>query len=103
MAYLTVANTFAALRLLPMTDRDKNAEILVLRHQIAVLECRPGGKRVRFTAVDRALPAALLHRLPLVALRRMRLLVRPDTVLRRHRSSPVGHQRGGPSSSISTA
>ncbi|MBO2443571.1 hypothetical protein [Actinomadura nitritigenes] len=73
-----------------MTDRDKNAEILVLRHQIAVLERRLAGKRMRFTAADRALLAALLHRLPLVALRRMRLLVRPDTVLRWHRDLVAG-------------
>jgi hypothetical protein len=37
LAYWTVANTFAVLRLLPMTDREKDAEILVLGHQIAVL------------------------------------------------------------------
>ncbi|MFE2187859.1 hypothetical protein [Streptomyces sp. NPDC059455] len=36
-------------------------------------------------AQDRAFLAALLHRLPLPALRRLRLLVRPDTVLRWHR------------------
>jgi putative transposase len=40
---------------------------------------------VRFTAPDRAFMAALLHRLSPEALRRMRLLVRPDTVLRWHR------------------
>lgn len=68
LAYLTVANTFAALRLLPLTDRDKGAEILVLRHQIAVLERQLAGKRMRFTAADRALLAVSLHRLPLVAL-----------------------------------
>jgi hypothetical protein len=60
----------------------KDTEILVLRHQIAVLERRLAGTRVRFTAPDRALLAALLRRLPPGALRRMRLLVRPDTVLR---------------------
>jgi hypothetical protein len=38
LAYLTAANTFALVRLLPASDRDKDAEILVLRHQIAVLE-----------------------------------------------------------------
>lgn len=37
LAYLTVANAFAVLRLLPMSDRDKDAEILALRHQITVL------------------------------------------------------------------
>jgi hypothetical protein len=85
LAYLTVTNTFAVLRLLPASDRDKDAEILVLRHQIAVLERQLGGRRVRFTAPDRALLAALLHRLKPQTLRRMRLLVRPDTVLRWHR------------------
>jgi putative transposase len=38
LAYLTISNAFAALRLLPMSDRDKDAEILALRHQITVLE-----------------------------------------------------------------
>ena len=32
LAHLTVTNTFAALRLLPMSDRDQDAEILALRH-----------------------------------------------------------------------
>jgi hypothetical protein len=73
------------LRLLPASDREKNTEILVLRHQIAVLERHLGGRRVRFTAADRALLAALLHRLKPAVLCRMRLLVRPDTVLRWHR------------------
>jgi hypothetical protein len=31
LAYLAVTNVFALLRLLPMSDRDKSAEILVLR------------------------------------------------------------------------
>src|SRR3569833_1101994 len=85
MAYLTVTNTFAVLRLLPVGDRDKDTEILVLRHQIAVLERQLGEQKVRFTPPDRALPAALLHHLSPRTLRRMRLLVRPDTVLRWHR------------------
>ena len=72
LAYLTVANTFAALRMLPMTDREKDAEILVLRHQVAMLERRLAGTRVRFTAPDRALLAALLNRLPRGVLRLVR-------------------------------
>lgn len=32
LASLTVTNMFAALRLLPMSNRDKDAEILALRH-----------------------------------------------------------------------
>jgi putative transposase len=65
--------------LLPVSDRDKDVEILVLRHQIAVLERQLGGTKVRFTPPDRALLAALLHRLRPEVLRRMRLLMRPDT------------------------
>ncbi|WP_413811014.1 helix-turn-helix domain-containing protein [Streptomyces sp. OE57] len=85
LAYLGVTNAFAMLRLLPMGDRGKDAEILALRHQVTVLERQLGGDRVRFTPSDRAFLAALLHRLPLPVLRRVRLLVRPDTVLRWHR------------------
>jgi transposase len=84
LAYLTVSNVFTLLRLLPMGDRDKDVEILALRHQIAVLERQLGKQRVRFTPGDRAFLAALLHRLPTQVLRRLRLLVRPDTVLRWH-------------------
>jgi len=75
----------AMLRLLPLSDRAKDAEILALRHQLAVLERQLHGQRPRFTPADRALLAALLHRLPREVLRRIRLLVRPETVLRWHR------------------
>ncbi|MET8005398.1 hypothetical protein, partial [Nonomuraea glycinis] len=85
LAYLTVTNTFAALRLLPLGDRDKDAEILALRHQITVLERQLGGAKVQFAPADRAFLAALLTSVPREVLRRLRLLVRPDTVLRRYR------------------
>ncbi|MER7692608.1 hypothetical protein [Streptomyces sp. NPDC097610] len=69
-----------------MSDRDKDTEILALREQITVLERQLGGEKVRFFSSDRAfLAASLLPRLPLKVLRRIRLVVRPDTVLRRHR------------------
>lgn len=69
-----------------MSDRDKDVEILVLRHQITVLERQLGaGTRVWFVPEDRAFLAALLALLPREVLRRVRLLVRPDTVLRWHR------------------
>jgi putative transposase len=84
-AYLGVTNTLALLRLLPMSDRDKDAEILALRHQITVLERQMQGEKVRFTPADRALLAALLYPLPRQMLRQIRLLVRPETVLRWHR------------------
>ena len=82
LAYLGVTNAFALLRLLPMSDRDKGTEILVLRHQIAVLQRQLGAQRPQFYHSDRALLAALLHRLPKDVLRGMRLLVQPDTILR---------------------
>ena len=64
LAYLGVTNAFAVLRLLPMSNRDKDVEILALRHQITVLERHLGKERVRFDTSDRALLAALLHRFP---------------------------------------
>ena len=85
LAYLGVANVFALLRLLPMSSQEKDAEILALRHQLLVLQRQLGPARVRFTPSDRALLAALLHRLPRDMLKRLHLVVRPDTVLRWHR------------------
>jgi putative transposase len=85
LGYLTASNVFAMLRLLAMDDRYKDVEILALRHQIAVLERQLGKQKVRFTPGDRAFLAALLRRLPTHVLRRLRLVVRPDTVLRWHR------------------
>jgi putative transposase len=86
LAYLTVTNAFAVLRLLPMSDRDKDAEVFALRHQITVLQRQCGPSTVTFTSADRAFLAALLHPLPRAVLRRLRLAVRPDTVLRWHRN-----------------
>ena len=45
-----------------------------------------GSRAVTFTPADRAFLAALLRPLPRTVLRRLRLLVRPDTVLRWHRN-----------------
>ena len=80
-----VANVFALLRLLPMSNRDKDAEILALRHQLSVLQRQLSPEQVRFTLGDRALLAALLHQMPREVLNRLHLVVRPDTVLRWHR------------------
>ncbi len=93
LAYLAVTNGLAMLRLLPMGDGAKDMEILALRHQITVLErqLHGQGRKVRFAPADRAFLAALLHRLPRDVLRRMWLLVRPDTVLRWHRDLIAAH------------
>ncbi|MGW6137344.1 integrase core domain-containing protein [Streptomyces sp. NPDC055140] len=102
LAYLAVTNTFALLRLLPMSDRDKDIEILTLRHQLLVLQRQVG--KPAFTDTDRALLASLLHHLPMAQLRHLPLLVRPDTILRwhrdllkrRHAATCVPRRRGRP-------
>jgi hypothetical protein len=84
-AYLAVTHAFAVLRLLPMTDREKDVEILALRHHITVLHRQLGDQRLRLRPEGREFLAALLVPLSRAALGRMRLLVSPDTVLRWHR------------------
>jgi hypothetical protein len=70
LAYRTVTNTFAVLRLLPMSDRDKDVEILALRHQLALLHAT--SPRVGdIDARGRAFLAALLQSLPRTVLRRL--------------------------------
>jgi uncharacterized protein (DUF849 family) len=83
--YLAVSHAFAALWLLRMSDREKDVEILALRHQLEVLRRQLGDQRPRLRPEDRALLAAFLESLTRAALRRFRLLVSPDTVLRWHR------------------
>ena len=63
-AYLAVSQAFAALRLLPLSDREKDVEILALRHQLTVLQRQLGDERPRFRPEDRAFLAALLSGLP---------------------------------------
>ncbi|WP_198358138.1 integrase core domain-containing protein [Streptomyces fildesensis] len=84
LAYLAAINAFAFLRLLPMSDRDKDIEILALRHQLLILQRQVG--KPAFTDTDRAILAGLLHHLPMGKLRQLLLLVRPETVLRWHRN-----------------
>ncbi len=63
----------------------KTAEILILRHQLAVLQRRPP-RRLKLNWADRALfAAALLRVIPKARRHRLRLLVTPDTTLRWHR------------------
>lgn len=83
--YLAVVHVFAVLRLLSMTDREKDVEILALRHQPTISQRQLGDQRPRLRAENRMFLAALLVPLSRGALRRLRLLVSPDTVLRWHR------------------
>jgi len=82
LAYLVVTNAVTLLRVLPMSDRDKDVEILALRHQLLILQRQIA--KPTFTPTDRMLLAGLLHRLPGQHLRRLLLLVQPDTILRWH-------------------
>lgn len=83
LSYLVLTGMVTLLRLLAMSNTDKNIEILALRHQLAVLQRQID--RPRFTAPDRAFLAALLHELPRPTLRRLLLFVCADTILRWHR------------------
>jgi hypothetical protein len=75
-----LARVLSWLALLPRSDAAKDAEILLLRHEVAVL--RRYTPRSRLSWVDRARLSALSRLLP-PPLRRRRL-VSPRTVLRWH-------------------
>jgi putative transposase len=81
LLYLIFSQLLSWLTLLPRASTSKDVELLVLRHEVAVL--RRTNPKPRLDWADRALFAALIRRLP-AALRRHRL-VAPATVLRWHR------------------
>ena len=54
LVYLAITNAFTLLRLLPGSDQDNAAEILALRHKLAVLHRQLDGQRVRSQPADRA-------------------------------------------------
>ena len=81
-----MTNAFALLRLLSISNRANDAEILALRHQISILQRQLDPGKTKFAQEDRAFLAALLQPLPREALRRARLIMRPDTVLRWYRA-----------------
>ena len=81
LLYLIFARLCSWLVLLGRSSASKDAELLVLRHEIAVL--RRASSRPRLDWADRAILAALIRLLP--AKLRMHRLVIPGTILRWHR------------------
>jgi hypothetical protein len=79
--YLTLCRSLQLLVLLARGDAAKDLEILVLRHQLAVL--RRQVPRPRLEPADRALLAAVSRALPRA--RWSCFLVKPETLLRWHR------------------
>jgi putative transposase len=82
--FLLITRVAAWLRLSRREEAWKTAEILILRHQVAVLQRRQP-RRPKLNWADRALLAALLDVIPKARLRGLRLLVTPDTIVRWHR------------------
>jgi putative transposase len=83
LSYLALTGMITLLRLLSMSNADKDTEILAPRHQLAVLQRQID--RPQLTPPDRAFLAALLHTIPRPTLRQLHLIVCPDTILRWHR------------------
>ncbi len=81
LMYLIFVRLCGWLVLLSRSPTSKNTELLVLRHEVAVL--RRTNPRPRLDWADRAVLAALIRLLP--AKLRMHRLVTPGTVLRCHR------------------
>ena len=90
LIYLIFQQVLGLLLLMGRTSSARDVELLVLRHEVAVL--RRANPRPRLDWADRAVFAALIRRLP-KGLRGHRL-VTPGTILRWHRrlvvpSNPV--------------
>ena len=83
-AFLLIMRVPTWLRLSRREEAWQIAEILILRHQLAVLQRRQP-HRPHLNWADRALLAALLNVIPKSRRQGLRLLVTPDTVLRWHR------------------
>ena len=81
LIYQLLIQVFSWLALLAQSSASKDAEILVLRHEVAML--RRGNPRPRFDWTDRAVLAALARILPKIL--RAHRIVAPATLLRWHR------------------
>jgi putative transposase len=86
LAYLTLCRSIQLLAMVARGDAAKDLEILVLRHQLAVL--RRQTPRPKLEPTDRALLAAISRVLP--RSRWSCFLVKPETLLRWHRRLVAG-------------
>ena len=82
--FLLITRVASWLQLSRHEEAWQTAEILILRHQLAVLQ-RQQPRRPDLNWADRALLAALLSVIPKARRQGLRLLVTPDTILRWHR------------------
>jgi hypothetical protein len=82
--FLLTTRLAAWLRLARREETCKTAEILILRHQLAILQRRQP-HRPELNWADRALIATLLSVIPRARRHGLRLPVTPDTILRWHR------------------
>src|SRR5882724_5899415 len=82
--FLLIMRLTSWLRLSQREETSKTTEILLLRHQLAVLQRRQP-RRPDLDWADRALLATSLAVIPKVRRHGLRLLVTPDTIVRWHR------------------
>ena len=82
--FLLITRVVAWLRLSRREEAWRITEILILRHQLAVLQRQQPCCRPRLNWGDRALLAILLGVIPKARRHGLRLLVTPDTILRWH-------------------
>ncbi|MGH3219819.1 MAG: hypothetical protein ACRDPY_14115 [Streptosporangiaceae bacterium] len=82
--FLLMTRFASWLRLSRREEASKSAAILILRHQLAVLQRREP-RRPKLNWADRAMLAALLSVIPKARRHGLRLLVTPETILRWHR------------------
>src|SRR5665213_316651 len=84
LLYLFVTRMFSWLRMSRREESWKSAEILLLSHQLSVLQ-RQIDARPKTTWADRAVLSVLFSLIPKARQAALRMIVQPDTVLRWHR------------------
>jgi putative transposase len=85
LIFLIVSGVMSLLRLSRREAWRKDAEILMLRHQLAVAQRERPRVHAGLTWPDRAWLALLAGTLPVERMAGMRLIVTPGTIMRWHR------------------